>query len=83
MALGLVATLAVICVAVITAIWIEKGMGMVVTGFVPSPFGKVSDYTPTAPEIAITVGVYAVGFFVLTVLYKIIQNVRERLQVTT
>lgn len=74
--------LAPICAAVIVAIWIEKGMGMVVTGFIPSPLGKVSDYTPTAPEIAITVGVYAVGFFVLTVLYKIVQNVRERLQTT-
>jgi len=72
--------LAPICVAVITAIWIEKGMGMVVTGFIPTPLGKVTDYTPTAPEIAVTVGVYAIGFFVLTVLYKIVQNVRERLQ---
>jgi len=74
--------LAPICVAVIVAIWIEKGMGMVVTGFIPSPLGNVTEYTPTAPEIAITVGVYAVGFFVLTVLYKIVQNVRERMEVT-
>ncbi len=74
--------LAILCVAVIVAIWIEKGMGLVVTGFIPSPLGKITEYTPTAPEIAITVGVYAVGFFVLTVLYKIVQNVRERLEAT-
>ncbi|MHC4695454.1 MAG: sulfate reduction electron transfer complex DsrMKJOP subunit DsrP [Planctomycetota bacterium] len=74
--------LAVLCVAVIAAIWIEKGLAMVVTGFIPSPLGKVTDYTPTAPEIAITVGVYAVGVLVLTVLYNMVLNVRERLAAT-
>jgi len=74
--------LAMLCVGVITAIWIEKGMAMIVAGFIPSPLGKVTEYTPTAPEIAITVGVYAVGFLVLTVLYKIVLSVRERLEVT-
>ena len=71
--------LAAICVGVVAAVWIEKGMAMIVTGFVPSPLGRVNDYTPTAPEIAITVGVYAIGFLILTVLYKIVLNVRERL----
>ncbi len=74
--------LAILCVAVIAAIWIEKGMAMVVTGFIPSPLGKITEYTPTSPEIAITVGVYAVGFLILTVLYRIVLNVRERLEVT-
>ncbi len=70
--------LAVLCVGVIVAIWIEKGMTMIVTGFIPSPLGRVTEYTPTAPEIAITVGVYAIGFLVLTVLYKIVLGVREQ-----
>ena len=74
--------LAALCVGVIAAIWIEKGMGMVVTGFVPSPLGKVTDYVPTAPEITITLGVYAIGFFVLSVFYKIVVSVRERVQET-
>ena len=69
-------------VAVIIAIWIEKGVAMVVTGFIPSPMGAVTEYAPTAPEIAITVGVYAIGFFVLSVLYKVVLNVRDRLGVT-
>lgn len=69
-----------LCSAVIVAIWIEKGMGMVVTGFVPSPLGKVTEYSPTALEVVITLGVYAIGFFVLTVLYKIVIGVREQLQ---
>jgi molybdopterin-containing oxidoreductase family membrane subunit len=71
--------LAPLCAAVILAIWIEKGLAMVVTGFIPSPLGQITEYIPTALEIAITVGVYALGFFVLTVLYKVIVNVRERL----
>jgi len=74
--------LVVLCVAVVTAIWIEKGLAMVVTGFIPSPLGKITEYSPTAPEIAITFGVYALGFFVLTVLYRIVLSVRERVQVT-
>jgi Ni/Fe-hydrogenase subunit HybB-like protein len=74
--------LAALCVGVIAAIWIEKGMGMVVTGFVPSPLGKVTEYVPTAPEITITLGVYAMGFFILTMLYKIVISVRERIELT-
>jgi molybdopterin-containing oxidoreductase family membrane subunit len=74
--------LAALCVGVIAAIWIEKGLAMIVTGFIPSPLGKVTEYSPTAPEIAITVGVYATGFLLLTLLYKIVLSVRERLEVT-
>ena len=73
--------LAGICVAVIAAVWIEKGMGMIVAGFVPSPLGKVTQYVPTMPEIMITLAVYAIGFLILTVLYKIVVSVRERLEV--
>jgi molybdopterin-containing oxidoreductase family membrane subunit len=73
--------LAGICLAAVVAIWIEKGMGMVVTGFVPSPLGTVTDYHPTAPEIMITLGVYALGFFVLSLLCKIVVSVRDRTEV--
>ena len=69
-----------ICVAVIAAIWIEKGVGMVVTGFVPNPLGRITDYSPSGIEIAITAGVYAIGFLMLTLIYKIVVNVRERMQ---
>jgi molybdopterin-containing oxidoreductase family membrane subunit len=71
-----------LCSAVIVAIWIEKGMGMVVTGFVPSPLGEVTKYVPQPLEILITLGVYGIGFFVLTVLYKIVVSIRERMLVS-
>ncbi len=70
--------LAGVCVAVIIAIWIEKGMGLVVTGFIPSPLGQITEYVPTGPEAMVTAGVYGIGFLVLTLLYKIVVNVRER-----
>lgn len=51
-------------------IWIEKGMGLIVPGFVPSPMGEVVDYAPTLPEITITLGVLATGVLVVTLLIK-------------
>ncbi len=71
--------LAPICVGVIAAIWIEKGVGMVVAGFVPNPLGRITDYAPTGVEIGVTLGVYALGFMVLTMIYKIVVSVRERM----
>jgi molybdopterin-containing oxidoreductase family membrane subunit len=70
--------LAVICVGIIIAIWIEKGMGLVVTGFIPNPLGQITEYTPTGLEVLVAVGVYGIGFLVLSLLYKIVVAVRER-----
>ncbi len=64
-------------ISVFIAAWIDKGMGLVIGGFIPNMFERVTEYTPTATELAITVGVYAVGFLVLTVLYKVAIGVRE------
>jgi Ni/Fe-hydrogenase subunit HybB-like protein len=63
--------LAVACAAVFFSLWIEKGLGLVVTGFIPSPLEKISEYYPTGPEVAITVGVWAMGLLILTGLYKV------------
>jgi Ni/Fe-hydrogenase subunit HybB-like protein len=70
-------TLVLACIAVFASIWIDKGLGMIVTGFVPTPLGKVVSYTPTAPELLISLGVYGVGALILTVLYKIALTVRH------
>jgi molybdopterin-containing oxidoreductase family membrane subunit len=69
--------LAVACVLVFLSLWIEKGLSLLVTGFVPSPLGHVTRYTPTGPEVAIAIGVWAMGFLIITVLYKIFLSVRE------
>ena len=69
--------LAVACVSVVISTWIDKGFGLVVGGFIPNPFDRVFEYWPTLPEIMISVGVWATGFFILTVLYKVATSVKE------
>ncbi len=69
--------LALACLGVFLSLWIEKGLGLVVTGFVPSPLERITDYTPTGPEMAITIGVWALGLLIITLLYKIFVSVRK------
>ena len=71
--------LAVACVTVFVGTWIDKGMGMISGGFVPSPLHHVTEYIPTLPELAITLGVWATGFFILTALFKIAVTVKEEI----
>jgi Ni/Fe-hydrogenase subunit HybB-like protein len=70
-------TLAVASAAVFISLWIEKGFGLIIGGFVPNPFEKVFEYWPTGPETIITIGVWATGFLILTLLYKIAVSVKE------
>ena len=70
-------TLATAALLVFVSLWIEKGLGLIVGGFVPSPLGSVTRYSPTAPEWAIVLGVWAIGALLITVLYKITVSVRE------
>jgi len=72
-------TLTVGCAAVLLSTWLDKGWSMVPGGFIPDPFGKVTEYWPTRVEALITIGVYAVGFFVMTVLFKIAVSIKEEL----
>jgi molybdopterin-containing oxidoreductase family membrane subunit len=74
--------LAVACASVIISTWIDKGFGLVIGGFVPNPFERVFEYWPTVPEIFISVGVWATGFFILTVLYKIVVSVKREAAVS-
>ena len=46
---------------------------------VEEPVHRVVEYHPTLPEVAICIGVYCLGFLILTVLYKIVTAVREEL----
>ncbi len=72
--------LTVACLAVFFGAWIDKGMGMISGGFVPSPLHHVNEYIPTVPEIIITLGVYGLGFFILTVLFKMAVSVKEEVR---
>jgi len=70
-----------ICGSVIVAVWIEKGLGLVVAGFIPNTMGGITEYFPSLPETMITIGVYGIGFLILTGLYKIAITVREEIDV--
>jgi len=69
--------LAVACVAIFAGTWIDKGLGMIAGGFTPSPLHEINEYIPSIPEIMIALGVWALGFLVLTALYKIAVGVKE------
>ena len=73
-------TLVVACVSVIIATWIDKGLSLLIGGFTPNPFNRITDYWPTKPEFMIALGVYAVGALVLTVLFKIAIAVKEEVR---
>jgi Ni/Fe-hydrogenase subunit HybB-like protein len=59
------------CAVLFVAVWVEKGMGLVVPGFVPSPLGEIVEYSPTWVEVVVTAGIWAMGLFILTVLTKV------------
>ncbi len=71
-------TLAFAAVMLFVSLWIDKGFGLIIGGFVPNPFEEVNPYWPTRPETVITIGVWAIGLLVLTFLYKIAISVREQ-----
>jgi len=69
--------LIVACITVFIGTWIDKGLGMISGGFVPNPMHHVNEYVPTIPELAISIGVWATGFLVLTALFKIAVSIKE------
>jgi Ni/Fe-hydrogenase subunit HybB-like protein len=65
------------CTIVIITTWIDKGLGLITGGFVPNPFGRITEYWPTVPEAMITLGIWAMGFLILAILYKIAVSIKE------
>ncbi len=68
--------LAIACAMVFFSLWIDKGIGLIVAAFVPSPLGAVTTYAPSLPEALIALGIWAIGALMLTVFYKIALSVR-------
>jgi len=58
------------CILLFVGIWIEKGMGLIVPGMVPSPLGEIIDYAPSWVEISVALGILAIGIFVVTALIR-------------
>ena len=63
------------CLLCIVGIWIEKGMGLIVPGFIPSTLHEIVEYTPSLIEWKVTAGIWAFGLLLLTVMLKLIVTV--------
>lgn len=59
------------CAMTVVGIWIEKGMGMVIPGFIPTPIGEVLEYSPSLVEILISLGIWCAGGLVFTLFAKL------------
>jgi Ni/Fe-hydrogenase subunit HybB-like protein len=60
----------VTCVMCIVGIWIEKGMGLVIPGFIPTPLGAIIEYTPSLNETLVCLGIWAFGLLCYTVFLR-------------
>jgi molybdopterin-containing oxidoreductase family membrane subunit len=58
------------CVLCIAGIWIEKGMGLVIPGFIPTPLGQMVEYSPSLNETLICLGIWAFGLLCYTVFLR-------------
>ena len=62
--------LQIAAVLAFAGIWIEKGMGLMIPGSIPTPIGEFTQYSPTFLEIFNSIGNWAIGFILLTILLK-------------
>ena len=58
--------LVVACVLAFVGMWIEKGMGLIIPGFIPSTLHEIVEYTPSLAEWKITAGIWALALMVYT-----------------
>ncbi len=58
------------CALCIVGIWIEKGMGLVIPGFIPTPLGEIVDYRPSVNETLVCFGIWAFGLLCYTVFLR-------------
>ena len=66
------------CIGIVVSIWIDKGVGLIIGGFVPSPLEEIVGYMPTLGEVSITFGIWAIGILLLTLLLKIAAAVKTQ-----
>lgn len=61
----------VACAMIITGVWIEKGMGLVIPAFVPTPLGEIVEYTPSLNESLVSIGIAGFGLLIFTILVRV------------
>ncbi len=70
------------CFFLFIAIWMEKGIGLIVPGLIPSPLGEVVDYLPTWVELCVTLGIFSLGLSVVTWLIRSALIIEDRYEQT-
>ncbi len=70
-------TLNLACVLAFLGIWIEKGMGLVIPGFVPTPLGEIFEYAPTGIELSVSAAIWAFGALIFTLLAKAVIAIEQ------
>lgn len=55
----------------ILGIWIEKGMGLIIPGFIPTPLGDMVEYVPSQTEFFVCLGIWSMGALIFTILSKV------------
>ncbi len=71
------------CVLSLVGIWIEKGIGLIVPGFVPSTLHEIVEYLPNELEWKVSLSIWAFGLILFTLGLKIavaVFNGRMRVQ---
>ncbi len=53
------------------AVYVEKGVALVVPGFTPSTLGGIYEYTPSFLELRVAAGVFSLGFLLFTLMLKV------------
>lgn len=59
-------TLNIGCGLIFIGIWIEKGMGLIVPGFIPDTLHDIYEYLPSTQEILVGLGIWAFGGMLYT-----------------
>jgi Ni/Fe-hydrogenase subunit HybB-like protein len=64
-------TLVIGCFLVVIGVYIEKGMGLVIPGFVPDVLHEIYEYSPSGIELLLSMGIWAAGLFIFTILLRV------------
>lgn len=67
----------VACAMAFVGVWIEKGMGLIIPGFVPSPLGEAGSYFPSWVELSVIVGVWSFGLLMFTLLVRVAMRIED------
>ena len=63
--------LIIACVLAFAGIWIEKGMGLIIPGFIPNTLHEIVEYLPNGIEWRISAGIWAAGLMIYTIAIRI------------